>query len=184
MSNDLSYMTKCLEAVKLLRHDVAEGQIAFYQIEQLPPDTLPATLAAKCTSAVVAVSGDGTSSYLAILPQRVDVEKKTGMKVYDSDPIIFAARAGEAESFPTGAFVRHSDYTGRTDPITGYDSCSYGQTITTLKANLITGQQPLSGAQPKYLAAISHGIAHFEQDLGKQFEEWAAKQKSSERPDI
>ena len=184
MSNQPSYLTKCIDAINVLRKDVAEGQLAFYQIEQLPSGTLPPSLAEKCTSAVVGVSGNGTSSYVAILPQRVDVEKKTGMKVYDSDPIIFAARAGEPESFPTGAFVRHSDYAGRTDPITGYDSCSYGQTITTLKANLITGQQPLSGAQPKYLAAISHGIAHFEQDLGKQFEEWAARQKSSERPDI
>lgn len=184
MSNQLSYVTKCVEAINVLRKDVAEGQIAFYQIEQLPSGTLPPSLADKCTSAVVGVSGNGTSSYVAVLPQRVDVEKKSGMKVYDSDPIIFAAKAGEAESFPTGVFVHHSDYPGRTEPITGYETYTYKQTITDLKASLITGSAPLSGADPRYLAAISHGIAHFEKSLGKDFSGWAAKAETPERPDI
>lgn len=184
MSNQLSYLTKCVDAINVLRNDVAEGQIAFYQIEQLPSGTLPPSLADKCTSAVVGVSGNGTSSYIAVLPQRVDVEKKTGMKVYDSDPIIFATKVGEAETFPTGVFVHHSDYPGRTEPIAGYETHSYKQTVADLKASLITGSAPLSGSDPRYLAAISHGIAHFEQALGKDFSGWSPTATTEERPDI
>ena len=167
-----------------MRKEVAEGQIAFYQIDQLPSGTLPPSLAVKCTSAVVAVSGNNTSSYIAILPQRVDVDKESGAKVYDSDPIIFAAKAGAAETFPTGVFVHHSNYSGRTSPIAGFDSCSYEQTIATLKAALITGKQPLSGAQPSCLAAISHGIQEFDRHLKKSFSEWSSKVEITERPDL
>ena len=184
MSNQLSYLTKCTDAVNLLRKDVAEGQIAFYKIEQLPSGTLPPSLADKCSSAVVAVSGNGTSSYIAILPQRVDVDKKSGTKVFDSDPIIFASKTGDSETYPTGAFVHHSSYPGRTNPIPGFETCSFEQTIATLKADLITGQQPLSGAHPQYLAAISHGISYFDQSLGQGFSEWSLKTKESERHDV
>jgi hypothetical protein len=184
MSNQASYLTKCIDAINVLRKDVAEGQIAFYHLDQLPSGTLPPSLADKCSSAVVAVSGNGTSSYVAVLPQRVDIEKNTGLKVYDSDPIIFASKAGEPATFPTGVFVHHSDYPGRTEPIAGFETSSYGQTIAALKTELITGQQPLSGAHPKYLAAISHGIAHFDQNLGQQFSAWSLKTETGERPDI
>jgi hypothetical protein len=182
MSNKLSYMTKCIESVEILRKDVAEGQLAFYQVDKLPPGLLPQSLADKCTSAVVAVSGNGTSSYVAIIPERLDVVNN--VKVHDNDPIIYAANPNAGQTFPTGAFVHHSNYPGRTEPVTGYETCSYKQTITAIKADLITGLQPLGAAEPKYIAAISHGIDQFKQHLGQAFEEWSAKKVVAERPDI
>lgn len=182
MSNQLSYMTKCIESVELLRKDVADGQLAFYQVDKLPPGLLPQSLADKCTSAVVAVSGNGTSSYVAIIPERLDVVNN--VKVHDNDPIIYAANTVAGETFPTGAFIHHSNYPGRTAPVSGYETCSYQQTINAIKADLITGLQPLSSSDPKYIAAISHGIYQFNQYLGNAFEEWSVKKATTERPDF
>ena len=183
MPNQPSYFSECEGAINALRQDVKNGEIAIYEIEQLPSGTLPASLAAKCSSAAVAVSGSGSAFYLAILPFRIDEDKKTATKVIDADPIIFAARSGAVDSYPTGVFIHHSDYSGRTTPISGYETCSCGQTVAFLKDTLITGIQPLGQSNPIYLEAIAHGIGHFDKLLGQSFEEWSAKTGTDVRPD-
>ena len=184
MVNQPSYFTECAGAINALRQDVQNGEIAIYEIEQLPSGTLPPSLGAKCSSAAVAVSGSGSALYLAILPFRIDEEKRTATKVIDADPIIFAARIGAIDSYPTGVFIHHSDYTGRTTPISGYETCSYAQTVAALKGTLTTGIQTLSASNPVYLAAISHGIAHFDRLLGHPLNEWSSKAETTIRPGV
>lgn len=184
MKNQPSYITGCIDAINQLRTDLSDGYFTVYEIEQLPSGILPESLTKKCCSAMVGLSGNGVSQYLAIIPQRVDEKKSTSAKVFDSDPIIFATISGANPTFPTGIFVHHSSYDGRTQPISGFDEYTCEQTVSVLRANLTTGVQPLSSTANNYVTAFAHGINQFTNRLGLEFSEWSSGVKPAPTEDI
>ena len=159
-------------AVEKLRLDAQSNQLCIYDIPHFPTGVIHPKYLEKCASVVVGVSGSGNLDYLVVMPQRLDHAKTVSGKDMDLDPVVFCFKGNANDAFPTGLALFHQNFSGRTQPVSGYDSFTMEQTLADLRQQLITGALPWDGNSTVYLNAISHSIVELNYLLGPQIGEW------------
>jgi hypothetical protein len=152
----------CENALEPLYREVGTNSFMFFQ----PDDNLfqslsgfyPTSYLKKCTSIVVAVSGEANSStdWLVVCPFRVDEDKDDGRKSYDLDPFVITADRTVGELAPIGIVAYHQRFEGRTTPVDGFEEFTLCETVATLKQRLPSEPTDISQIPLPVRNALDH----------------------------
>lgn len=152
----------CETALQPLYREVGTNSFRFYQADdnlfQILSGFYPTSYRKKCTSIVVAVSGEANSStdWLVVCPFRVDEDKNDGRKSYDLDPFVITADRTVGELSHMGIVAYHQRFEGRTTPIDGFDGLTLCDTVATLKERLPPEPADISQVPLPVRSALDH----------------------------
>jgi hypothetical protein len=171
MGDKIKIITGYQQAVTNLVNDVERDNFTIMNVEDFeskyPLMNYPNNYLEKCSSVVVAVSGNNQTSqdWMLIMPKRVDHSGQAGAKVIDRDPTMIVLDRNTSVPEVSGIVAYHQDYETRTTPLCGYSEFSKEQTVQQLRETITTGCSPLSAAPEDIKQSMYHMAKVFERKL-------------------